>query len=136
MQPFFKSKYQSQSGFFRMYLPLFCLFNVFPLFFLVSNLRRSTPYIHLWQLNHLTAFSYKVFRASPHPIQDITVVYFACPFSFKGAIMTDEQILEKAESTPLELMGAFIADVREGNPSIWLLKKLYDLWEDKRNWRF
>lgn len=50
--------------------------------------------------------------------------------------MTDEQILEKAESTPLELMGAFIADVREGNPSIWLLKKLYDLWEDKRNWRF
>lgn len=46
----------------------------------------------------------------------------------------EKKIVELAESTPVEKMGAFIADVREGNPSMWLIKKLYDLWEEKRNW--
>ena len=49
-------------------------------------------------------------------------------------MIKENEILEQAEKTPVERMGAFIADVREGNPSMWLIKKLYDLWEEKRNW--
>jgi len=50
--------------------------------------------------------------------------------------MTDDQILEEAQKTPLELMGAFIADVLEGNPSKWLLRKLNELWDEKLEWSF
>lgn len=49
-------------------------------------------------------------------------------------MIKENEILEEAEKTPVEKMGSFIADVREGNPSMWLIKKLYDLWEEKRNW--
>lgn len=49
---------------------------------------------------------------------------------------TEQQILDEAQSVDVSQMAGYIEDVREGNPSIWLLKELYDLWESKRKWSF